>query len=101
MLDIVRPSKVDRFVEEGSLTSVKHLDKLVKYLSWMLGRTFNKRYNIAVGKGTYRCRKLNNMKMSTDNAKYVFKPLPSDYSMEFLERLVNIELVEPLCISEE
>ena len=97
----MRPSGVDRFVEEDDLASVKDLDELVKDASWMLGHKCNERCNIAVGKGVCRCRKLNNVKMRKDNTEYLYTSLPNDYSTEFLERLVRIGLVEPLCISEE
>ena len=56
---------------------------------------------MAIGNGVYRCRKLNNTKISVDTTKRVFMPLPNDYSMEYLDCLVKIGLSNPLMIEKE
>eukprot|EP00957_Ditylum_brightwellii_P123157 9390335-Ditylum_brightwellii.AAC.1 len=38
-----------------------------------------------VAPGVYVCRKLNNICVTSDNTKHVFKPLPNNYSKPCLE----------------
>lgn len=39
------------------------------------------------------------MKIAPDNTKYILKDLPDDYSLDYLNILINI--ASPLCIVEE
>ena len=66
----------------------------------ILGRRCSPRCLAMVSPGVFRCRKLNNVKVSTDNKKHAFKPLPNDYSLECLELLEKIGLIEPIQVSE-
>ena len=56
---------------------------------------------MAVRNGVYRCRKLNYDIISKNNTKRLFTPPHNSYEMKCLERLVKIELVEPLVIENE
>ena len=51
--------------------------------------------------GVFKCRKPNNLELSPDNTKHVFKSLPNDYSLECLDRLVKIGLIEPIEVTND
>ena len=81
MLDTVIPSEADVFIAEGVIDSVKDIDRITEVGTKVLGHICNERCKIAVGDNMYRCLKLNNLKITTDNTKHVFKLLLNDYSI--------------------
>ena len=97
----MRPSEAATLIAEGVIDSVKDIDQITEVGAKVLGHICNERCKIAVGDNMYRCRKLNNLHITTDNTKHAFKPLPNDYSIECLDRLIKIGLVEPQTISDE
>ena len=51
--------------------------------------------------GSYRCRKIDNVKASADNTKHQFIPLPNDYSIPCLKILESIGLTDILVIDDD
>ena len=100
VIDVVRVDEVNHLIEHGLMKSVVDLEEIVEDASKILGHHCSPRCLMMVSPGVFRCRKLNNLNVTSDNTKHVFKPLPNDYSLECLERLVKIGLVEPIEVNE-
>ena len=101
VIDIVRVDEVDHLIEHGLMKSVVDLEEIVNDASTILGHHCSPRCLMMVSPGVFRCRKLNNLQISPDNTKHVFKPLPNDYSLECIERLVKIGLIEPIHVTDD
>ena len=67
----------------------------------MLSRICNPRFLRELYNGLFIFRKLNNLEISYDNRKHVFKPFLNFLPIECLKRLVQIALVYPLEITEK
>ena len=93
LIDIVRPSEVDRLNHEGILVSIKDLDVRAEDGTRMLRHKCNEQCKMAIRNGVYRCLKINKVKISTDSTKHALILLPNDYSIEYLEHLVKSRLV--------
>ena len=100
-MDIVRTNEVDKMVEHGLMNSIHDLDDIVENGNKILGHHCSPRCLVMVSPGVFRCRKLNNLKISPDNTKHVFKALPNDYSLECLERLEKIGIIEKIQVTED
>ncbi len=100
VLEIVRPDEAEHLRRDGIISSMHDIDDIIKDAQTMLTHHCSPRCLMAVGDGVYKCRKVNYLRETLDNTRHVFKPLPNDYSMECLERLVKIGLVEPLQFNE-
>ena len=81
VLDNAISSEADALIAEGVIDFVKGIDRITDVGDKVLCHICNERCKIAVGDNMYRCRKLNNLKITTDNTKHVFKPLPNDHSI--------------------
>ena len=101
ILDIVRSDEIESLINDGIFRCVEDHKAMVRDAESFLPHRCNSRCQAAVSPGVFRCRKLNNLKVTTDNTKHVFKPLPNDYSAACIDRLIQIGLVEPLSINEE
>ena len=101
VIDVVRVDEVDHLIEHGLMESVVDLEKIVEDASNILGHRCSPRCLMMVAPGVFRCRKLNNLEVSPDNTKHVFKPLPNDYSLECIERLIKIGIIEPIHVTPE
>eukprot|EP00957_Ditylum_brightwellii_P002847 218909-Ditylum_brightwellii.AAC.1 len=55
---------------------------------------------LCVGETKYCCRRLNNLIVSKDNIKHIFKMLPNELSKECLEMLICIGIVGPVKVTE-
>jgi hypothetical protein len=99
--DVVRVDEVDHMVEHGLLNSVVDLDEVVKDASTVLGHRCSLACLVMVSPGVYKCKKLNNLKVSHDNNKHTFKALPNQYSLECLDRLVQIGLVDQIVVTKD
>ena len=51
--------------------------------------------------GSYRYRKIDNVKASADNTKYQYIPLPNDYSIPCLKIFESIDLTDVLVIDDD
>ena len=101
MLDNVRPSEAGTLIAKGVMELIKYIDRIIEVGATVLGYNCNERCRIAIRDNEYRCRRLNSLKITTDNTKHIFKLLPNDYSIECLDQLIKIGLVEPQSISDE
>ena len=101
VVDIVRVDEVDNMIEHGLMDSIHDLDDIVEDGKKILGHHCSPRCLVMTAPGVFHCRKLNNLKISPDNTKHVFKPLPNDYSSECLERLVKIGIIEPIQVTKD
>ena len=101
VIDIIRVDEVDKMVEHGLIDSTHDLDGIAEDGNTILGHHCFPRCLVMVSPGVFKCRKLDNLKISHDNTKYVFKELPNDYSLECLERLVQIGIIEPIHVTED
>ena len=101
VLDIVRSSEADAFIAEGVIELIKNINQIIEAGTKVLGHNCNEQCKMAVGDHFYRCCKLSNLKITTDNTNYIFKPLTNDYSIECLDQLIEIGLVEARIITKE
>ena len=99
--DVVRVDEVDHMIEHGLLDSVVDLEEVVNDASKILGHRCSPACLVMVSPGVHRCKKLNNLKVSPDNTKHIFKALPNQYSLECLDRLVQIGLVERIIVTKD
>ena len=51
--------------------------------------------------GTFRCRKIDNVKATPDNRSHQYIPLPNNYSVECLKVLDKVGLLEELDIDDD
>ena len=86
--EIVRQSDLDILKAHGVPTSIHDVKKLEDDTRRILGHIYNPRCLMNMANENFRCRKIDNYKMTPDNIVHVFKPLPNDYSMACLSRLV-------------
>lgn len=99
VLEIVRTSEVQTLLDEGIFKSMDDYQDMMKDARKFLPHICNPRCLARVGPDQYRCRKLNNLKVTTDNTKHVFKDLPNNFSHECVNRLIKCGLAQPLCIN--
>jgi len=101
VIDIVRVDEVDKMIDHGLMDSIVDLDSVIEDGKKILGHHCSPRCLVMTSPGVFCCRKLDNAKVSPDNTKHVFKPLPNNYSLECLNRLVKIGIIKPIQVKED
>lgn len=96
VIDTIRVDEIDKLVEGGLMKSVHDLDDIVEDDEKILRYHCSPRCLVMTSPGVFCCRKLNNLEISSDNTKRVFKSLSNNYSSECLERLVKTVIPEPI-----
>ena len=94
ILDVVRVDEVDHLIDHGIIESSNELDDIIADAATVLGHKCSIRCMKMTSPGVLKCRKINNLHISPDNTKHILKPLPNDYSLECLDRLAKIGLIE-------
>ena len=88
-------------ISEGTIETIKDIDIISGSGKTILGYICNPKYLMVIRNGQYRYHEMYIIKTTTDNTKHIFKLLPNEYTIEYLERLVNVGLVESLTITED
>ena len=87
VLDIVRPEKVDKFIEEGIFTDFNDIYTIYNNAKEFVPHRCNGACLTRKRNGAFRCRKIDNLKASPDNTKHMYLPLPNYYSVPCLKIL--------------
>ena len=101
VVDVVRTDEVNHLIEHGLLESMDDLKEVLDDAEKVLGHRCGPACLVRDGPNSLKCKKLNNLIVSPDNTKHIFKDLPNQYSLECLERLVQIGLVENIIVSKD
>jgi hypothetical protein len=101
VFDIVKPEEVDRFIDEGVFDSAYDIFTVYENAETFLPHPCNDTCLVKRPNGTFCCRKIDNVKASSDNTKHQFLPLPNDYSLLCLRILESIGLTEALIIDND
>eukprot|EP00957_Ditylum_brightwellii_P212251 15367136-Ditylum_brightwellii.AAC.3 len=101
VFDVVKPSEVQRFIDEGIIEEVSDVKEIYDDDATCLRHRCSERCLRWVAPGVYVCRKLNNIHVTSDNTKHVFKPLPNNHSKTCLEQLIQCGLVLPIHINKD
>jgi hypothetical protein len=88
IFDIVRPNEIESLINEGVFECIEDHRDMMKDAERFLPHKCSSRCQACIAPGVFRCRKPNNLQMTTDNTKHVFKPLPNSLSDSCIERLV-------------
>jgi predicted GIY-YIG superfamily endonuclease len=99
--DIVRSDEVPRMIEEGIFNHPEDVHTVYEDAEKFLGHRCNDSCLVRRPDGTYRCRKIDNVKASLDNTKHMFQPLANDYSVPCLLILEEIGLTTKLIIDDD
>jgi hypothetical protein len=91
---IVRPDEAQSFVDNGILQSIYEIDDVIKDASTFLPHKCNERCQERISQEETRCRKPNYAKMSPDNTRDVYIPLPNDLPSEAVSRLLRNGLAQ-------
>lgn len=96
IFDIVRTEEIQTYIDEGLYKEVTDYHTTIRKGKKFLPHLCNERCKVRFGPGPndFRCRKVNNAKVTTDNTKHIFKPMPNTYSKECNNRLVKAGLAE-------
>lgn len=94
--NIVRHDEVDQLIEEGLLESVDDVEDVENDGKIILPHRCNQRCLVRVSDGdgpeAFRCKKQNNLKISSDNTKHTLKPIHTKLTAACMERLRKIGL---------
>ena len=96
LMDIVRPSEVQKLIDDGTYTSVDDWADMINDAKNFLGHVCNSRCQMRMADGSFKCRKLNNLKVSEDNTKHTFMSFKNDLPQNCIDRLVKIGLIDPI-----
>ena len=101
---IIRQSEVEKLLEEGIIKSYDDVQDVEMDAEQKLGHTCGPRCWVRVDHtGTEKdfvCRKTNNLLISPDNTRHSYVPIGNKHSPAAIEILRNIDIVQPLQISE-
>eukprot|EP00957_Ditylum_brightwellii_P113099 8625527-Ditylum_brightwellii.AAC.1 len=86
--------EVEELIESGVFKSMKDYMEMINDAEKFLPHKCNSRCVACVAPGVYKCRKLNNLKVSWDNTKHTFMPLPNNTSNKCMKQLAQIGLAE-------
>ena len=101
IFNVVRFNKIRELIDEDIFECVDDMNETIIDAERYFPHRCNPRCSACVGPGEYRCSKLNNLHVTTDNTNHEFKPFPKSYSNTCLQRLVNIGWVLPLNINSD
>ena len=77
--DIARQSEVSQYIADGIFQSSEDKEEVDNNATTFLGHICNDTCKVRNADGTFPCRKIDNLKVSEDNTRYIFKPLPNYY----------------------
>ena len=101
VFDIVKPKEVNKFIEEGIFDNQYDIYTVYENAELFLPHRCNDACLVRNPDGSYRCRKIDNVKASADNTKHQYIPLPNDYSIPCLKILESIDLTDVLVIDDD
>ena len=90
---IVRISEVEKFINDGVFKLEHDLWSVVHNEENFLPHHCNYTCLVKTPDGVFRCRKLNNLKVSKYNTSHQYMLIPNDYSIKYLNLLDQIGLV--------
>ena len=90
--DIVRSDEVPKMIEEGIFNHPEDVHTIYQDAEKFLAHHCNDSCLVRRPDGSFRCRKIDNVRASTDNTKHVFQPLANDYSVPCLRILEKLAL---------
>ena len=93
LLDIVCPGEVQNLINDGTFKSVDDWKDMINDAKSFLGHVCNSRCLMKMADGSFKCRKLNNLKVSKDNTKHTFMSFNNDLPQNCIDRLVRIGVV--------
>ena len=99
VLEVVRTNEVDSLINDGTFKSIEDYKELICDAITFLPHkcTSGCQAKIIIdGEVKYKCRKLDNLKVSKDNTKHTFQSLPNEIPDECIQRLIQIGIVEPI-----
>lgn len=99
--DIVRADEAKEYVKEGIIGHPSDIKMIHDDGETYLGHVCSDSCLVRMPDGSLRCRKLDNAKISPDNTKHMFLPLPNDYSVQCLKILEEVGLTEKLDIDDD
>ena len=94
--DIVKDYEIPRFVNEGVFDCDDDIYDVYENGVRFLPHKCNDACLVKKADGTFRCRKVDNLRSSPDNTKHQFVPLPNDYTVPCLKILQRLGLSETL-----
>ena len=100
IFDIVKSDEVPRMIEEGIFTHPDYVYSVYENAEKFLPHRCNDSCLVRRPDGTFRCRKIDNVKASPDNTKHMFETLSNDYSVPCLRILEEIGLLSKLTIDD-
>ena len=102
--DIVKAEEVEEYIEHGIFKCVNDVFEMEKDAEIMIPHKCNKRCKRRVGPGdgpeNFKCRKLNNLKVSTDNTKHTFLEFETDFSQDCIQKLIGCGLAGDIVLDE-
>ena len=98
--DIVRSDEVPKMIEEGIFNHLKDVHTIYQDVEKFLTHRCNDSCLVRRPDGSFRCRKIDNVRASTDSTKYVFQPLANDYPVPRLQLFDKIGLTSKLIIDD-
>ena len=101
IFDIVRYDEIDRYIQDGVFESHHDISNVYENAELFLPHRCNDSCLVRNPDGTFRCRKIDNVRASDDNTKHMFMPLPNDYSIPCLKILQDIGLASELIIDND
>ena len=100
LMDIVRPREVKRLIGDGTFKTVDDWTDMINDAKNFLGHVCNSRCQMRMADGSFKCRKVNNLKISKDNTKHTFLAFNNDLPQNCINRLVKIGMIEPIVENE-
>ena len=88
--DIVKDYEIPRFVNEGVFDCDDDIYDVYENGVRFLPHKCNDACLVKKADGTFRCRKVDNLRSSPDNTKHQFVPLPNDYTVPCLKILQRL-----------
>lgn len=99
VVDIIRSDEVEKLLEEGILKDVDDWKDVQADARAFLAHICDHRCLQAIGNGKFVCWKLNNLYESSDNTSHIMKPLPSNFTPPCIQKLLEIGIIKPFCVS--
>ena len=100
LIDIVRPGEVQNLINDGTFKTVDAWKDMINDAKRSLGHVCNSRCLMNMANGSFKCRKLNNLKVIKNNTKHTFMSFNNDLSQNCNNRLIKIGVFEPIVQNE-
>ena len=104
VVDIIRGDEVQKLIDEGILNKFSDVyevqDLAEEILSHKCSPRCMTRRGVGDGPENFTCRKPNNLKLSPDNTRHCHVPLGTNYSPEFIQKIIEIGMADEIMCNE-